>query len=150
MKTTQVEMAVARYLNFRRNLIVPNVYWGLFHYELDLFVLTPSNKGWEIEIKVSKNDIMHDKKKAHGHYNAKISRLYFAIPTKLRHHIDHIPERAGVLSVNGLGQVRKVREAKVTGKYTFTPEERLKTMELCCMRVWKLKGENEKLRRHER
>jgi len=142
MNTEFIEVAVANYLNIRQNLIVPNIHWGLFTYELDLFVLTPNNYGWEVEIKVSKSDLIKDKEKwkwKNYFNNGKIKRLYFAIPYHLLEHKEHIPEVAGILTVDENGRVRKEREAKNLSKYEFTQNERMTAMRLCCMRIWGLK-----------
>ena len=34
--TAEMELAVVRHFNARKNVIVPNVSWGMFPYELDL------------------------------------------------------------------------------------------------------------------
>ena len=60
----QIEISIADYFCPRRNLVVPNVYWGLnFVYELDILVVTQSNYAYEIEIKTTISDIKADKKK---------------------------------------------------------------------------------------
>ena len=45
------------FFNYRANLIVPNISWGLGLHECDLLVLTSSGYATEIEIKVSKADL---------------------------------------------------------------------------------------------
>jgi hypothetical protein len=139
-----VEVAVAKYFNPRRNLIVPNVWWGLgFNYELDLVVLTKCGYAYEVEIKVSRQDIKADLKKSHGHSSKRISRLYFAVPSELSDD-KNIPEDAGILSISlnadGRYGVRKIREAKRKDARIFTDKERLKLAELGTMRIWKLKS----------
>ncbi len=52
MKTIDIEIAVMAYLGIRKNLIVPNVSWGLVTYEMDLLSLTQSRYATEIEIKI--------------------------------------------------------------------------------------------------
>ena len=142
MNAEFIETVVANYLNPRVNLILPNAYWGLgFSYELDMFVITPSGFGWEVEIKVSRSDLIQDKekKKWKNYDKGRIKRLYFAIPENLVKDIEHIPDKAGVLSITEKGLIRKRREAKNISSYKFTDKERLKAMHLCCMRVWNLK-----------
>lgn len=63
LKTIDIEVAVATYLNVRTNLIVPNISWGMFLHECDLLVLTPAGFAWEIEIKTTKADLIKDQKK---------------------------------------------------------------------------------------
>ena len=142
MKAEYIESIVAEYLNPRINLIVPNAYWGLgFSYELDLFVMTPANYGWEIEIKVSKADLVKDKEKQKwkNYDKGRIKRLYFAMPDGMKSEIEHVPEKAGILLVSEKGRVRKLREAKNISNHRFSEKDRLKAMHLCCMRIWRLK-----------
>ena len=142
MNSEFIEVAVARYLNPRQNLVIPNAYWGLgFNYELDLFMMTPAGYGWEVEIKVSKSDLIKDKEKWKwkNYLSGRIKKLYFAVPLSLENEIDHIPEYAGFLVVHDNGKVYKRREAQNIGKHKFTEKDRMKAMHLCCMRVWDLK-----------
>lgn len=99
MNTKEVELAVVNYFGARKNLIVPNVSWGFkgLHYEADLVVISKSGYAIEIEIKVSRADLIKDKKKWHSHDCKKFKKLYFAIPKKLLKDIEHIPEKAGIL-----------------------------------------------------
>jgi len=142
MKSEFIEVAVAEYLDTRQNLVVPNAWWGLgFSYELDLFVMTRSGFGWEIEIKTSKSDLVKDKEKRKwkNYYKGRIKRLYFAMPDDMESCLEHVPEKAGILLVSDKGSVHKTREAKNISNHRFTEKDRLKAMHLCCMRVWKLK-----------
>lgn len=137
----EIEIVVAEYFGIRRNLIVPNVSWGLFRrQECDLVIMTPSNHLYEVEIKVSKGDLIADKKKIHGHINNRIRLLYFAIPEKLMQYTEHILERAGVLVVMKDGTVRKYREAEINTKATkASDKDRLQLLRLGAMRIWGLK-----------
>ena len=67
-KTTTLEMEVhlSSFLNFRTNIVVPNVSWGMFSHECDLIRLTPSGYCSEIEIKVSLADLKKDQEKRHN------------------------------------------------------------------------------------
>ena len=63
MKTIEVEVAIMQHFDVRRNVIVPNVSWGIFRpgigqlHEIDLLVLSGSNYATEVEIKVTKADL---------------------------------------------------------------------------------------------
>ena len=148
MKTIEVELAVAQYFNPRQNIVVPNVSWGFKGmHECDLFVLSKAGYASEIEIKVSKSDLMADKKKKHGHVSKYIKNLFFAIPEKLytEEIISHIPERAGILMVKdhiwcGVHTVKKMRDP-VSSKtpYKLSQSERMGIMRLATMRTWTLK-----------
>lgn len=150
----QIEMAIADHFDIRRNLIIPNVSWGLFNYhEADLLVLFPS--GWcsEVEIKVSSQDIKKDLEKRHKHKEKNLKELWFAVPEDLSSHPD-IPPEAGILAVNryewrGLTRysvsVKRVpKKNKLARK--FTEEEKIKLMRLGCLRIWTLKKKLEEKR----
>jgi len=100
MTAQDVEIAVAKHFNYRTNVIVPNVYWGLgLRYEADLVVLRPSNWAIEVEIKVSASDIKADLRKAHQHDSRLFKELYFAVPEELKNN-PFIPDHAGILSAS--------------------------------------------------
>lgn len=102
MTTLDMEIAVMEFLDIRRNIVVPNVYWGIpgINHECDIIKLTASGYATEVEIKISKNDLIKDRQKWHGHISRMIKYLYFAVPKELEEFaIDNIPERAGLLSV---------------------------------------------------
>ena len=147
-----MEIALARHFDFRKNLIVPNISWGLFlnqrvMHECDLMVLTNSNYLWEVEIKISKSDLVADKKKRHGHHNPNIKRLYFAIPEYLENCIEHIPERAGIILVAKRTRVlcREIKKPRIDIGYQLTEKEKLKVAMLGAMRIWGLKNKVVKL-----
>lgn len=136
-----IEVIVAKYLNPRQNLIVPNVCWGLGLHEIDLLVLTPSKYAWEIEIKTSLTDLKADKNKRHGHYSNIIKRLYFAVPEELQEQaLRYIPERAGLFVIIGTEYIRLVRAPKINIQARkFNENEIKKLYELAAMRLWSLK-----------
>lgn len=140
--TVHIEEALFRHFNVRRNIIVPNVYWGLgFYHELDMLVCYPSGYCTEVEIKVSKTDILADKKKKHGHNDERIRYLYFAVPESLKEYaLEHIPKNAGLLILkewdDGATFVEEVRKAKARkNAIPLTEEERIQLMRLGCMRL---------------
>lgn len=143
----EIELAVANYFGNRKCLIVPNVSWGFnLNYEADLVVVTKSGMAKEIEIKVSKADLLKDKEKKHQHDSNKFAELYFAIPEKLLKHIEHIPERAGVL----VCKMRTYNHGRYCVAELFRPanKRRIKPLSireqfmlarLGTMRIWNLK-----------
>ena len=142
MKTIDIELAVIRYFRPRQNLIVPNVSWGMNMHECDMLIITANNYGIEVEIKVSKSDLIADGKKRHHHYDNRIKRLYFAIPDNLRTSADLIPSEAGILVIGiykGLWVCKKIREARIKSGYKFSAEERYQIARLGTMRIWTLK-----------
>jgi len=101
VKTIEIEIAVMGYLGIRTNLIVPNVSWGIaMLHECDLLSLSKSNYATEIEIKVSKSDLLKDGEKKHGHIHNHIAQLFFAVPTYLeKSALKTIPARSGLFVI---------------------------------------------------
>jgi hypothetical protein len=146
MKTIEIEVAMMRELDVRQNVIVPNVSWGMrvgkerALHECDLLKLTRAGYATEIEIKVSKSDLLRDCKKAHGHDHPAIKYLYFAVPYGMKAYaLEHIPERAGLYVITYSGSAYQVKEAKATDSIQWTDKERLKLSHLGCMRILGLK-----------
>jgi len=139
LTTMEMEIALAHSLDFRKNLIVPNISWGMNMHECDLLVLTKAGYAWEVEIKITKADLVKDKDKRHGHHHPKIKRLYFAIPDYLTPHIKHIPERAGIITVDWYHRCKTIREPQQNSGYKFSEAERYNIARLGAMRIWTLK-----------
>lgn len=142
IKCIEIEVALAKYFNVRRNIIVPNVSWGLFSHELDMCVVSNSGYVTEIEIKVSLSDLKKDLEKKHHHidYENKIKYLYFAIPWYLQDKIEHIPDNAGVLIYNERKKIVKKRDAiKYKNCRPLKQHEIYQTARLGTMRIFGLK-----------
>lgn len=137
----EIEIAVAtKWFGVRRNLIVPNVSWGFLPYEADLLILTNSKYAWEVEIKVSRQDLIRDASKGHNHACNKIRQLWFAIPEKLMRCLEFVPAKAGILVVDRKGFVREQRPPAVnTQAIKLTDEEVFTVCRLGALRVWSLK-----------
>lgn len=58
---------IEQFGNYKTDIIVPNVYYGLFDYEADLIIMTKSGYATEFEIKRSFSDFMNDFKKINVH-----------------------------------------------------------------------------------
>ena len=100
IKTLDIEIALMAHLNIRQNLIVPNISWGMNLHECDLLSLSAAGYATEIEIKVSKYDLLKDCEKRHNHESNLIKRFYFAVPEHLTDiALTTIPERAGLYIV---------------------------------------------------
>lgn len=152
MNALQMEVAVATFFKPRVNTIVPNISWGLGIHECDLLIVTKTGHAIEVEIKVSKSDLIKDKEKRHGHNSKKVRQLYFAIPENLAEYIEHIPERAGIITVTEYPHdcrckiLRKSRLNLEARK--LSPDEILHVARLGTMRIWTLKNRiNDLLRR---
>lgn len=80
----EVMLATSKEFDFRRNLFVTNVDWGLLNHEADVVVMSKSGYLTEIEIKRSKADLMADFKKKHKHDDELIKNFYFCVPKHLK------------------------------------------------------------------
>lgn len=147
--TPEMEVALSAYFNYRQNLIVPNVSWGMHLHECDLLIVSKSGYLTEVEIKVSRADLRNDAKKWHGHHSNAIKRLIFALPDYLEECIEFVPERAGIILVRPndadadpiwaprCREIRPARRNKAAGKISAT--DRYKIARLGTLRIWNLK-----------
>jgi hypothetical protein len=139
-----IEILIARHFNYRTNIIVPNVSWGLgLLYEADLVVLRPSGYAVEVEIKISRSDIKADLNKRHCHDSIYFRELYFAVPSDIADD-PNIPERAGILAIgtskNGVETIKKMRPAKIYKQAKRWDQKKIdKLLHLGSMRIWGLK-----------
>lgn len=154
MTALEIELAVAKYIGIRQHLIVPNVSWGMgFAHECDLLSISSTGYATEIEIKISKTDILRDQKKRKWTWGAYskysdcyiqsfniIKALYFAIPESLKECILNIPERAGVLLIDDNGLCFEERKPTInTRARKLTDKEMIHMGRLAAMRIWTLK-----------
>src|SRR4030043_1181553 len=139
--TAEIELQVALYFRPHINIVVPNISWGINIHECDVLVITRSNYLYEIEIKISKSDLIKDLKKTHGHndYRNRIKKLYFSIPQKLVDAIDYVPSRAGVLVVEPDGRVDEYRKAITQKAIKINDNEKFQIARLGTIRIWNLK-----------
>jgi len=150
-----MECALAHEFNYRKNLVVPNVAWGMNLHECDLLVVSERGYASEVEIKISKADLKKDATKAHQHENRRIKSLWFAIPDYLEDCIDLVPERAGIIIVK-TGPLKtdkfdgrtytwprkctRLRPPQMNGlAQPFSDAERFKVARLGALRIWRLK-----------
>lgn len=150
--TLDIEVALMKYFNYRQNVIIPNVSWGLDLHECDLLVVRKSLNMVEIEIKISKYDLLKDFKKKHGHYDKKnrIREFYYAMPDILYDKCgDLIPENAGIIICNSKMNYKKnvvidvniKRKSKInTSARKLTIDEYNKLLRLGCYRIFTLKN----------
>ena len=143
---SEIEIILSNYIDIRRNLVVPNVSWGLGLHECDVLSMTHAGYLTEYEIKVSASDLKKDLEKRHGHKSDKIKFLYFVIPSRLAKYIEFIPERAGVLVVNSKGKIFKIADAKPNVRaQALTEKEKYELARLGALRIWGLKSKIENL-----
>jgi len=149
--TSEMEVAISKYFDYRKHIIVPNLSWGFFTHECDMFLIRKSGFGFEVEIKRSRSDMMADFKKNHGHIDKKnrIVQLYYAFPLELLPKVEElVPKDCGIITVekygDGIGEYRGYarmhKEAKRRkGAKALTNAEQLKIARLGTMRIWTLK-----------
>jgi len=144
----EIEVATAYHFGYRRNIVVTNISWGMGLHECDVLVMSKAGYLTEIEIKVTKADLIKDKLKYHKHDSPKIKCLYFAIPHYLYEFKEHIPEKAGIFLANLMHvgysdemqiQLMEARKPKEIGDYCLSDYEKFDLARLGTMRVWGLK-----------
>jgi len=150
LRAQDVEIVVANDFNYRQNIIVPNVHWGMsLPYEADMVVLRQSGYAIEIEIKVSASDIKADLKKRHHHDSNLFRELWFAVPEKLEAHPD-IPHRAGIISIGwsyDRYHATRTRGASVNRNAKKWADRQISALtRLGCMRTWTLKAHLSEIR----
>ena len=148
MKASDIANAVARNaFPYRRHLLVPKVYWGWgLDYEADLIAVSGNGYATEIEIKISRGDLVRDHLKAkHQHPDPRISRLYYAMPMPLAESaLELLPEEFGVIGVAKLNRydygvckiLRKARKRPQAQKLSDQDIRRL--MRLAAVKFWGL------------
>jgi len=143
-----IEIAVARWFGIRSHVIVPNLSWGMLPYECDIAVMPVKGRYlYEVEIKVSKSDLIRDKDKQKWKWGgiSKVRKFWYAIPKKLEGSISHIPEFAGIFIISEPEYSRKfcgieqVRKPKLLQAKPMTDEQRFNLARLGAMRIWALK-----------
>ena len=167
MTTLEMEIALIKASHIRQNLVVPNVSWGLATnesrslHECDILILTPTGYATEIEIKISKADLLKDFSKRHNHNHNLIRRLYYAVPDKLKDiALTYIPYNAGLMTVEYIDamtykwdkklgrieipykykRVKTIKEASINkDSRKWTNEERYQLARLGTMRILGLK-----------
>lgn len=152
--TAEMEVAIAKYFGIREHIIVPNLSWGFFTHECDLFLIRKSGYGFEVEIKRSKSDMQADIKKNHRHIDRqnRIIQLYYAFPEELLLKVEElVPPECGIIIVefwkNRNARAYMKRNAKRRkGAKRLTEKEQFKIARLGTLRIWTLKDKLNKLK----
>lgn len=141
LTTAEMELVISRYFRPRVNIVVPNVSWGMnVRYECDLVVLNQTGYAHEVEIKISRNDLINDLKKKHHHDHHDFRSLWFAVPTHLLKYIEFIPRRAGILAVTSKRRVHVLAKPEINhAARKYTDADRYKLARLGYLRIWTLK-----------
>lgn len=152
IKTIEIEVAISKYFGVRKNIIVPNISWGLLSHEVDMLILRKSGIAIEVEIKISLQDFKADMNKQHQHKEAlnRITYFYYAMPEILYNKCKNlIPKNAGVIVCSRYHNewnkkdsvvCRTVKDAvKIKDARKLTIDEQFKVTLLGCMRIFNLK-----------
>lgn len=157
--TIEMEVAIAKMLGIRRNIIVPNISWGLNIHECDLLILRNSGYAVEVEIKITYADFKKDFEKRHKHIDKqnRIVEFYYALPEELYVKCKElIPENAGIILCKSSLDYKKrfkvkayvMKKAKRNSKARKMSEnEQQQIIRLGALRIWSLK---ERIARNER
>jgi len=116
--TLGIEIALAEKFKHKDNIILTNQGRSVGCHECDILVIDDNFNASEIEIKISKNDLMGEKKKKHSHYDERIGEMYFCIPIDLYEKIqisEYIYDEAGVLVSLPGRRIKLKRRAKNRG-----------------------------------
>jgi hypothetical protein len=152
--TTQLmEVLLMKHFSFNSNHIVPGVLMNGGRRELDLLVVTNNGYAYEVEIKISKQDLLNDKKKKHNHGYDKLKNVWFAVSEniEIEFALKHIPEHAGLIWVYydnfNFKYKCKVVKLPVNKKkpYKWSKEEIHDLLRLGTMRIYSLKKKNVQL-----
>jgi hypothetical protein len=150
MTALELEVALMRHFNIRQNIVVPNLSHSMLRYEADIVRVTSSGYGTEVEIKVSKSDLLADFKKEYYHNSELFKFFYYAVPEDMEEFaLEHIPQRAGLFvgvrsdfwwSEHNLVYIKEVRKARTNPDHRrWTEEEMSYLNRLGCMRILGLK-----------
>lgn len=145
MKAIEIELAVARLFDFRKNIIVPNICWGAGLHECDILIVRKTGYAIEVEIKTTKSDLKKDAGKRHNHESNKIKELFFAVPEPLGPFaLETLPVDIGVIIVTETtrGRFAHVARKAAARCYSrpFTAPEIHNVARLGTMRIWGLKA----------
>jgi hypothetical protein len=153
MNTLQMEIAVIEDCNFRQNIVVPNVSFGIIRYldekdksnydelhECDILKVTLSGYATEYEIKISRSDFKADLKKKHKHDSRFVKQIYYVVPFEMLNFAkEHVPEYAGLAFVKN-GKVNYLNNAPIRKDcFKWSDKELFKLTRLGTMRIMNLK-----------
>ena len=145
INTAEIELAISRLFDIRRHVIIPNLSYG-FHggHEKDIFAISSSFYGKEVEIKISVSDFRADFKKSHHHESKYVKEFYYAFPMEIYEKVkDEVPSHAGVIICERNRyrvSAKIVKKAKINTKAIKLNDKDMITIgRLSAMRIWGLK-----------
>ena len=151
--TLEMEIALMKHFNYRQNVIIPNISWGLDLHECDLLIVRKSLNMVEVEIKATKHDLLKDFEKKHSHVDKKnrIREFYYAMPRYVfdKIDVDIFPINSGIIvfDVNrNRINTTIIRNSKInTSARKLTESEYNKILRLGTYRIFTLKNKLHKL-----
>lgn len=137
--------------NKRRDIMIPNLSWGLLNYEADFVVITKAGYLTEVEIKRSWEDFKADFKKKHNHDDKRVYMFYYCVPKSIVNRVEEYLKEydfeTAILTYDENGIIeRKNGWLSYKGGRKLFIEEQLTVARLGCMRLWNLKEKNTKLK----
>ena len=151
MTTQECEIALTSHLgvfHVRRYFVLPRASWGIkgINHECDMLALSHAGVLHEIEIKISRSDLLADQRKRHAHKSDIIKRLWFAVPRELVEFAStRIPADAGLIGC-GISHSGQYFRSDVIRRPCFRGKDKpdqsvIKHMyELMTMRYWSERG----------
>lgn len=148
MTSRDIANALARSVfNCRRWTVLPNVSWGWgLDYEADLIAVSPNLWCDEIEIKISKSDLLADRHKRKfngGGIDPRIKRFWYAVPDTLSQvAIESIAPAYGIIEVSApnptydFPRAKKIRKAPLRTARQVTQQEFHTLLHLALVRYW--------------
>ncbi len=154
LNTLQMEIALMKECNFRQNIVVSNVSFGIVRYfynegkrcydelhECDILKVTLTGYATEFEIKVSKSDFKADAKKKHSHDSKFIKQLYYAIPFEMLDFAkENLPYNSGLVYVKNNKVIYDINAPVRNDAFKWTQDELFKLARLGTMRISTLKS----------
>ena len=127
-------------------LVVPRIRWAIdrIDHECDLLAMSKTGYLHEIEIKVSRSDLLADKRKNHTHASPIIKRLWFAVPVEMAAFArDNIPAAAGLVVCDS-SRSWVVRRPTFAGRSKPLPSVREKMHAMLAIRYWNERARDRK------
>ncbi len=159
-QTIAIEIALANFLDYRKNLIVTNIskFSYLIPFEVDLLCITESGYCYGFEIKISKHDLYKELNKYHykhailngndyifNNYYKKFKGFSYVMPYDLiKYAYEILDKRFGIYSYNvddsGFSVITCHRESEKISNYKWNENEKFMIARLGCMKLFNLKS----------
>ncbi len=165
--------------NLRRNIVVPNVSWGLLYYEADFVSMSRTGYLTEVEIKRSWQDFQKDFQKSHHHDDPRISFFYYCVPLSICDKVmdalyvmeeingrkkitgmkENVPMNTGLICYDNhdwqgnecdyVSIIFKTAAGRRKTARKLNESEKIKLAHLGCMRIWDLYEKISKLQKYD-